>query len=287
MMMPAALFFAFISTVMLSYFILPDAYVRVAAYNQKRVYQFNSRLERVVPRSQVKQVVQMYMLAPLAFAGLFYVFLPEGEAQIYGIIAGLIAGLIFPTFYTKFLVVYNKKKFSDQLIDSLMILSSSFRGGLSLIQAMEAVVEEMGDPTKQEFSTVLGENKMGVSLEESLEHLYARQPSPALQQVITAILLARETGGNLPVIFQRIVGVIRQRKRIQGQIDTLTLQGKLQGVVMSLLPVAFFFFINASNPDHFRVMWETDIGKTLMTTALVLEVVGAALIWKISSFKDY
>jgi tight adherence protein B len=196
-------------------------------------------------------------------------------------------GLIFPGIYTNFLIYRNKTVFDNQLIDALMIMSSSFRGGLSLIQAIEAVVEEMADPMSEEMQIVLGENRMGVSLEEALEHLYKRKPSSALQQMITAILLGRETGGNIPVIFQRIVGVVRQRKSIQGQIDTLTLQGRIQGVVMSILPIAFFMFINASNPNHFSVMYKTEIGRIALTAAVILEMIGAFMIWKISSFKDF
>ena len=177
--------------------------------------------------------------------------------------------------------------FENQLIDALMIMSSSFRGGLSLIQAMEAVVDEMPDPINQEFLTVLGENKMGVTLEEALNHLYYRMPSSALQQMITAILLARETGGNLPAIFTRIVTVIREHKRIKSQIDTLTIQGKIQGVVMSLLPVGFCVIILSTTPTYFSHMLSSQTGRGLLIYSLISESIGAYLIWKISSFKDF
>ncbi|HRZ39448.1 MAG TPA: type II secretion system F family protein [Candidatus Omnitrophota bacterium] len=281
-----ALFFFFTTCVIVGYWILPSAYRQTVALNQKRAHQLSSKLERVIPRAQIRQVVQMYLLAPLLLGGLFFVFFPQ-KMQVYGAVAGVVLGFIFPSIYTRFLIASNKKKFSDQLIDVLMIMSSSFRGGLSLMQSMEAVTEEMSDPANQEFSTVLGENKMGVSLEESLEHLYNRQPSSSLQQMITAILLARETGGNLPAIFQRIVEVIRQRKRIQGQIDTLTLQGKIQGVVMAALPIVFFGWVSGINPDHFKIMYDTPVGRNLLVASFLLEVVGAYMIWQISSLKDF
>jgi tight adherence protein B len=158
---------------------------------------------------------------------------------------------------------------------------------LSLIQAMEAIVDEMPDPINQEVSTVLGENKMGVSLDEALNHLYNRMPSSALQQLITAILLARETGGNLPVILERIILVVREQKRIQGQIETLTLQGKIQGVVMSMLPIGFFLFIYSSNPGFFDHMFHSPTGRALLIYACISEVIGGFMIWKISTFKDF
>ncbi len=285
-MFPLALFLAFLTAVITGYWVLPAVYGQGVGFQQRRAQQFTSRLERVVSRPQAQRIIQLYLLAPLFLAGVMY-FTAPARLQILAGAAGLALGLVVPTFYTRILVAGNKKKFDEQLIDTLMIMSSSFRGGLSLMQSIEAVVEEMSDPAAQEFGTVLGENKMGVSLEESMEHLYNRQPSPSLQQMITAILLARETGGNLPAIFQRIVDVIRQRRRIQGQIDTLTLQGKIQGVVMSILPVAFFMIISSTNPDHFKVMFDTEIGRILLLGALVAEIIGAYMIWQISSLKDF
>ena len=128
---------------------------------------------------------------------------------------------------------------------------------------------------------------MGVSLEDALNHLYNRMPSPALQQMITAILLARETGGNLPVIFSRIVNTIRERKKIQQNIDTLTLQGKIQGATMSLLPFGFAFIVYSTNRGFFNNMFNTEMGRMLLIYAFVSEIIGVYLIYKISTFKDF
>src|SRR5205807_907077 len=98
------------------------------------------------------------------------------------------------------------------------------------------------------------ENKMGVALDESLNRLFQRMPSSAMQQMITAILLARETGGNLPVIFSRIIGTMRERKKIEQNLQTLTVQGKIQAAVMTGLPVFFVIGVSASNPHFFDGM---------------------------------
>src|SRR5262249_5621725 len=149
------------------------------------------------------------------------------------VLGAIIVGFAVPRLRLSQLVAARRRKFGDQLVDALMIMSSSFRGGLSLIQAIEAVVDEMPEPIKQEFGIVLGENKMGVPLDESLNRLYKRMPSPALQQMVTAILLARETGGNLALIFSRIIATTRERKKIEQNLNTLTIQGRIQAVVMS------------------------------------------------------
>ncbi len=280
------LFLAFCAAAIIGYAVIPLAYSKGTVFSQKRASKLSNRLDRVMPRAQIQKIMQLYIWVPLGMAGACFILAPE-QFKLVGTVFGGLLGFFFPGVYTKFLLAQNKTKFDNQLIDALMIMSSSFRGGLSLIQAMEAVVDEMPDPVNQEFSTVLGENKMGVSLDEALNHLYNRMPSSALQQMITAILLARETGGNLPVILQRIVGTVREQKRIQGQIDTLTIQGKIQGVVMSLLPIAFFAVIYSSNPHFFDHMFASKVGRALLIYACISEVIGGYMIWKISAIKDF
>lgn len=276
----------FISVGLVVYAALPLFVNKTAALTQKRSQRFVSKMERVVMKSDIQKLTRLYILAPLVFGTLGYMFFSL-EMRLVGVIIGFVFGFIGPSIYIKFLTKKRANKFDQQLIDALMIMSSSFRGGLSLVQAMEAVVEEMPDPINQEFGTVLNENKMGVSLEEALNHLYNRLPSPALQQVMTAILLARETGGNLPVIFSRIVNTIREHNKIQQNIDTLTLQGKIQGAVMSLLPFGFAFIVYTTNKAFFNTMTDTEMGRMLLAYAFISECIGVYMIFKISTFKDY
>jgi len=284
--MVLTLFMVFCSAVLVGYIVVPMLWTKTVVLGQKRASRFSNKMERVLPKQQIEKLSRLYIFAPVGLAAaLFFVF--PAQLRLFGVFLGLLGGLFFPGIYIKILTKQNRQKFDDQLVDALMIMTSSFRGGLSLVQALEAVVEEMSDPISMEFSTVLGENNMGVSLDESLNHLYNRMPSNAVQQMNTAILLARETGGNLPAIFQRIVSVIREQKRIQGQIQTLTIQGKIQGIVMSLLPVAFFWVIYATNPHFFDHMFVSKTGQFLLVYACISEAIGAFFIWKISSFKDF
>lgn len=283
--MTFTLFLIFCTVALMGYAVIPMVYNGMIVYSRKREQQLSNKMDKVLPRSEAKKMAKYFVIAPVAAAAVMFFLFPE-DLRLFGVVFGFIGGLLFPGMYTKSLQQKNLNKFGDQLIDALMIMSSSFRGGLSLIQAFEAVVEEMPDPINYEFGTVLGENKMGVSLEDALNHLYNRMASPALQQMITAILLARETGGNLPAIFTRIVNSIRERKKIQQNIDTLTLQGKIQGVVMSGLPIGFGVVVYSTNPHFYDSMLYTDFGRMLLMTAIILEIVGAIMIWKISTFKD-
>jgi len=276
----------FASVVFVGYFVVPSIYGQVIVLGDRRKQVLSNQMEQLMPKQQAKKMGRMFVFFPLAFASAGFILFPE-EFRFLGVILGLIGGFVFPGFYIGMQTRKTRDKFSDQLVDALMIMSSSFRGGLSLVQAIEAVVEEMPNPINREFGTVLGENKMGVSLEEALNHLYERMPSTALQQMITAILLARETGGNLPAIFSRIATTIRENKKIQQNLDTLTIQGKLQGFIMSLLPIGFGFIVWTSNPQIMRHMVHSKLGQAMLIYAVISEIIGAFLVIKISTFKDF
>ncbi|MCP3685689.1 MAG: hypothetical protein GY861_23835 [bacterium] len=248
-------------------------------------FQMGQKMDKAILTEETRKAAQLTLILPVLFGVVGFMFLKQ--SPVMGMVAGVALGFIFPRFYLTMLIQKRKRKFGEQLVDSLMIMSSSFRGGLSLLQALEAVADEMPDPIRMEFNTVIGESKMGVPLEDAFAHLYKRMPSAAMQQMITAILLARETGGNLPSIFMTIVSGIREHRKIQGQMDALTLQGRIQGVVLTLLPVAFTVFVTGTNPKFFDVMLSVEIGKTLLMVCALLWVVAVIMIWKISTIKEY
>ena len=275
----------FLSVSLFAYFGVPLIVKTYVDVNKTRAKKFVSEMDRSLSHDDVRRIAPMYFLAPLVLGGVGFYFAPL-DFQMVGILGGVALGFVLPRFYSGLLVGKRRDLFNNQLVDSLMIMSSSFRGGLSLIQSMEAVAEEMPEPIRQEFSIVLGENKMGVTMDEALNRLYRRMPSPSMQQMISAILLARETGGNLPVIFSRIVQNIRERKKVEESLAVLTVQGKIQALVMSGLPVGFFFMVNSTNPGYFQTMTNSEMGRMLLMICLGLWVVGTFLIIKISSFKD-
>lgn len=284
-MLAASLLLVFLSITVLGIALVPLLVAKSNQLNQDNAKSVVGIMDRYLRDEEIKKMYQLTLLGPIFMGAAGLIFFPEGRKLI-GLIIGVVFGYILPRFYVGYLINQRKLKFNDQLMDAIMIMSSSFRGGLSLVQAFESVADEMPEPAKGEFGVVLGENKMGVSLDESLNRLYQRMPSPAMQQMVTAILLARETGGNLPIIFSRIVNSTRERKKIEKNLQTLTVQGKIQAVVMTGLPVFFFFTVSSSNPHFFDVMLNSPKGQQLMITCVVLWILGALSIWKISTFKD-
>lgn len=228
-----------------------------------------------------KQKILIISFSPLIFGGLGYLLL----GNVGGVIAGFLLGLAVPSFIGKIARQKRIKEFQNHLVDTLMIFSSSLKGGLSFIQALEVVCEEMPPPTSQEFGLVLKENKLGVPLEDSLRELQKRMPLEEVYLMVTSILVARETGGELTRVFSRLITTIRDNLKLKEKMATLTLQGKLQGVIMAFLPIVFAIFVYRQNPDHFNVMLETEKGKILLIAACVLQVVGMFLIKIMSTIK--
>ncbi len=285
-MLPVIFILIFVCAVLCVYFVIPVTVRGVHEMNQKRARDFAREMDRSMIAEDIQAVQRLYIIAPFICAVLGFMFFSDTQFRFAGLLGGFVVGLILPRLYAGSLLKKRKQQFDVQLVDALMIMSSSLRGGMSLVQSMEAVVEEMPDPIRHEFGIVLGENKMGVSFDEALNRLYKRMASAAMQQMVSAILLSRETGGNLPLIFSRIVGTIRERRKIEENLMVLTVQGKLQAAVMSGLPVAFFVMVNATNPKYFQVMITTELGRMLMMVSIGLWLLGTFLIIKISSFND-
>lgn len=211
--------------------------------------------------------------APLILGVIGYVLV-----SIPGAIIGAVIGLVVPKVFASAAKGARIKKFQSQLVDTLMVFSSSLKGGLSFVQALEIVCEEMPEPTNQEFGLILKENKLGVPLEDSLQSLRKRVPTEELSLVVSSILVAKETGGELTRVFARLVDTIRDKIKLREKMETLTLQGKLQGYIMSFLPIVFTLFVYKQNPEHFLPMTTTNTGKMLIILAIVLQIVGMFLI---------
>jgi tight adherence protein B len=220
-------------------------------------------------------------LAPFVFgAAAFLLF-----RHIIFVILGFLLGFGFPAFMVRLAHQRRIKKFQSQLVDGLMILASSLKAGLSFVQAIEVLCEELPPPISQEFNLVLKENRWGLSLDESLKRLRQRLPLEEVNLMVSSILIARESGGELPKVFSRLTNTIRDNLKLKEKIATLTLQGRLQGLIMMFLPVGFAYFVYKQNPEHFLVMWQSQTGRMLLFLAVGLQVVGMFFIKRISTMR--
>jgi tight adherence protein B len=248
---------------------------------------WQDRQERVVNREMDKMfydknpkgLTRLYFILPfiLGAAG-YFIF----QNIIFSGL-GFAVGIAIPNFMIKMRVAKRKAQFGDQLLDAINLISSSLKGGLSLLQAIEVVVEEMPPPVSQELGLVVRENKMGVAFEESLDNLKKRMDIEELGLIVNSILVARETGGDLTKVLSRLSTTIRDNRKLKENIKTLTLQGRMQGAIMSFLPILFVIWVVSVNKGHFDVMFQNDLGRMLLAIAVVLQVVGMILIRKFST----
>lgn len=184
----------------------------------------------------------------------------------------------------RWIVNYKDKKrkqlFDEQLVDALVLLSNALRSGLSLLQGVRIVVREMEPPISEEFNLVLREQKFSAILDDALVNLSKRMQSEDLDIVITSILTLRETGGNLPETFDNVTYTIRERKKVEGKIVSLTTMGYTQGMVACFLPFAFILLMKVVHPTLIEPLLFTWPGRIFLIIALVLDIVGFIFIKK-------
>lgn len=176
-------------------------------------------------------------------------------------------------------------KFNRQLPEALELLSRSLRAGHSLAAGFGLVASEMQAPIGQEFGRAFEEQNLGVTLDEALDGMTVRVPNMDLRFFATAVMLQRQTGGDLAEILDKIGHLIRERFKLAGQIQALTGEGRLSGVVLLALPPTLFATMLYLNYDYAMVLFRDETGRKLMAFALVLQVVGALVIRKIINIK--
>jgi tight adherence protein B len=165
------------------------------------------------------------------------------------------------------------------------MFARSLRAGHSFTGAIQLVAQEMPHPMGAEFRQVFDEQNLGVPMREALTGMTRRVDSLDARFFVTAILIQRETGGNLAEIIDKIAHVIRERFRIQGQLKIFTAQARMTGLILTFLPVAVALAIGFLNPDYLRPLWVERTGRFLIALAVCMQVTGGLVIRKIIRIK--
>lgn len=173
------------------------------------------------------------------------------------------------------------KEFDGQLAEGIMIISNSLKAGYSFLQAVSVVTEEIKDPFAKEFKMLLKEMTLGVTEETALNNLLYRMESEDLRLVVNAILIQKDIGGNLSEILDNIEETINERQKIKNEVRTLTAQGKLSGVIITFIPVFLGVIIYYLNKDYIMVLFTNPIGKIMVASSVINEIIGLLIIRKI------
>ena len=196
-------------------------------------------------------------------------------------VGATIFGFFLPMLLVKHYRKRRIKKFNVQLVDALQAMANAFKAGLTFPQAIEHVAREAQAPLSQEFGLFVKEVKLGVPLEEALINMGRRVGSDDLELVVVATNIARQLGGNMAEMFETISSVIRERFRLEGKIDALTAQGKLQGWVVAAMPAILGMVLNYMRPDLMEPMMDHIFGYILVTIIAIMEVLGVFIIRRI------
>lgn len=177
------------------------------------------------------------------------------------------------------------RRFSEQLPEAIDLMSRGLRAGQALSATIETVAIESDNPLRAEFRRAADEQSFGLPFREAMVNLSQRVPVPDLQVLITAIVVQKETGGNLTQILDKTSNVIRERVRVNGQMRIRTAQGRFSAWIMCSLPFVMFFGLNMLNPGYSKVLFEDPLGQKLLTYAAISMVIGIIAVRRIANVK--
>jgi tight adherence protein B len=197
------------------------------------------------------------------------------------VLAGV--GFFFPMFLVRFYRRRRIARFNVQLVDALQAMANAFKAGLTFPQAIEHISKEAPPPLGQEFGLFVKEIKLGVPLEEALINMGKRVGSQDLELVVVSTNIARQLGGNMAEMFETISATIRERFRLEGKIDAITSQGKLQGWIVAAMPIVLGMVLNYMRPDLMEPMMDHWFGAVLVLAVALMEFLGILIIRKIVS----
>jgi len=247
--------------------------------------EITSRLKRIIDQADLNITVMRLVLfsgtaAALGFLAARMITISLGLMILCGLIAGALPFLHVLTKRKKRL-----KKFLQLLPDALDLMSRGISAGHAFTEALQMVSTEMPEPIATEFRKTYDEQNLGLSLKLALENLIQRVPLLDLRMTVTAIMIQRETGGNLSELLEKVAYTIRERFRIMEDLKTLTLSSRWSAWLLCGLPIFLAIYMSVMNPTYMEVMWRDPRGHNLLFVAAVMQILGMLMVQKIMKIK--
>jgi tight adherence protein B len=247
--------------------------------------EITSRLKRMIDQADLQITVMRLVLfsltaSALGFLAATMITISLPLALLFAFMAGA-----FP-----FLHVISKRKkrmkrFLQLLPDALDLMSRGLSAGHAFTEALQMVATEMPEPIASEFRKTYDEQNLGLSLKLALENLVHRMPLLDLRMCVTAIMIQRETGGNLSELLEKVAYTIRERFRIMEDLKTLTLSSRWSAWLLCALPILLAIYMSVMNPTYMEVMWRDPRGHNLLFIAAVMQILGMLMVQKIMKIK--
>ena len=248
-------------------------------------YKFAEKLQLLIVHAGKEVSLGRLLLASLVsslvvglvahhFIGLLYVVLPLA-----------VLGVFLPYGILVFLKKRRLRKFNDALPDAIELMSRALRAGHSMGSSIEVIAEQTSEPLKGEFASCFQQQKFGIPFRDAMLSMGERVPSDDLHFLVTAILVQKETGGDLTDILDRTSALIRDRIRIQGEIRTHTAQGRLTGWILGLMPIGMLLILNVITPGYSDILFQDPMGQKLLMASGTFIIIGGLIIRKIVDIK--
>jgi tight adherence protein B len=265
----------------------PDELSRIPWLNRMlRNLDLARDLQRVIEQSGVSITPAALMLVMLVCGELALVLSLRLGNPIIGVAGFLFFGSL-PLLYVLHRRNQRIRRFSEQFPDAIDMMTSALRAGHALGRAMQLVAMEAPEPIRTEFRRTFEEQNLGLPMREALMNLATRVDNVDLKLFVTAVVIQRESGGNLTEILTKISRTIRARFVLMGQIRIYTAQGRFTAWVLGILPIAIGLIIYVVNPEYVKFFFEDKAGRVLLGLAVILEILGYITIRRIVGMKVY
>lgn len=259
-----------------------------ARYREKFLQEASVEMDDVLLQLPPARILDLSLaLAALAvFISCGAVFLLTDEPTVlqFVFIGILTVSAAFPAprLFLRHLWRQRMAKFNEQLEDALLSISSSLKAGFSINQALDGIAQENRRPISYEFTLLTQELRLGVPFETALRKMSDRLRNPDFELVSVAIITARQTGGELTSVLERLASVIRERVRIMHRVQSLTAQGRMQAWLIGAVPVFLFFIMFYISPDMMKSFFSSVTGILILAAVLVMDAIGFFIIRKIT-----
>ena len=233
-----------------------------------------TRLARLIEQSGVKVtpsgVAVASVFAALVVGGVTFLFYPVPAAAL---LAAIFAGFL-PFGYLMNRRSARLKKFEEMFPEALDLLSRAIKAGHAFQTAMGMVADELDEPVGPEFKKCFDQQNFGLPLREALNEMAARLAILDVRFFVTAVLIQRDTGGNLSEILENLAHVVRERFKIRRQVRVHTAHGRFTGYVLLALPAALAIALSFINPEHMQTLFNERMGQTMLIGAIIMQTVG-------------
>lgn len=242
---------------------------------------WSNRLQKLVTQAGIAVKPGKILLYCAVSAMATYLAVDRLSGQIVvGIISALV-GAAIPIVVVSIIRARRLRQFEQRFPEALDLLGRAVRAGHAFTTGLEMVSKESPEPVAGEFRTAFEEQNFGLPLRDALLNMTERIPLFDVRFFVTALLIQKETGGNLAEILDELARLIRERFRIHREVGIKTAQGRLTATILILLPVGMLFLMKIMNPGYMQVLFDDPIGPKILAGAAIMQVIGAGIIWKI------